>query len=65
VVERRADTAGVDEEGPARAGSPELLVAVAEEDRLLRLTGEHPLLAGLRVGCKASMSDADQLRQRH
>src|SRR5436190_18227936 len=48
-VEGHADAAGVDQERAARPGPPELLVAVAEQDRPVGLALEHSFLVRLRL----------------
>src|SRR5436190_15242363 len=55
AVERRTDTAGIQEQRSARARSAELLVAVSEQDRPVRLAGEQPLLA--RLGFRSEALD--------
>src|SRR6266542_2310112 len=68
-VERRADASGVHQQRPVRSGSPELLVAVAEQNRTLRLTVEHPLFARLRfrrealdIGARRAVADEDAVQ---
>src|SRR2546425_7130926 len=53
AVERCPDAARVHQQRAVRAAPLELLVAVAEQDRPLRLAGEHPFLARLRFGGEA------------
>src|SRR5204862_7968362 len=55
AVERRTDTGGIQEQRSARARSAELLLAVSEQARPVRLAGEQPLLA--RLGFRSEALD--------
>src|SRR5438132_13278834 len=68
AVERRTDTAGVYEQCSVRPRSTKLQVAVSEQDRSLRLAGEHPFFSllwlgseALDVGERGPMADQDAL----
>src|SRR6266516_1954045 len=69
AVERGTDTAGVHEQRSVRPRSTKLLVAVSEQDRSVRLAGEHPFFSrlwfrgeALDVGERGSVTDKDALQ---